>query len=337
MKKREDLLELARTFQASRVVLTAAELDCFTRLDEEPATAPELARDLRLDPRATTRLLDCLVTLGLLNKKDDRYRNTEQGARASSHHPESVRPLLIHMAHLWDNWSHLTTTVRKGRNPERTPVVGPQSVSFESFIGAMHVVGRKLSREIAEAFDLSRSHQLLDIGGGSGTYTIAFLERNPHLQAVLFDLPEVISLARHRLEEEGLLDRVTLVAGDFYEDALPRGSDRALLSAIIHQNSPAQNVELFRKIHRALAPGGVLLIRDYVMDERRTHPAGGALFALNMLVVMEGGDTFTFQEVESFLVEAGFEDVRLARQGDGMDSLVEARKPWTPSQRETPK
>jgi len=165
------------------------------------------------------------------------------------------------------------------------------------------------------------------MGGGSGTYTIAFLERNPNMTAVIFDLPDVISLAVERLKDEGFLERVTLVAGDFYKDELPAGCDLALLSAIIHQNSPQENLALYKKIYRALAPGGMLLIRDHVMDESRTKPPAGALFAINMLVATAGGDTYTFKNIKDTLEQAGFQVVKQVRSGERMDCLVEARKP----------
>jgi SAM-dependent methyltransferase len=147
------------------------------------------------------------------------------------------------------------------------------------------------------------------------------------MTGVLFDLKRVIPMARERLRAEGLLRRVKFVPGDFYTDELPYGCDLALLSAIIHQNSPAENLTLFRKIRRALEPGGALLIRDHIMDESRTTPPAGALFALNMLVNTDGGDTYTFPEVRKGLERAGFVDVRLLRIGERMDCLVEARKP----------
>jgi SAM-dependent methyltransferase len=190
----------------------------------------------------------------------------------------------------------------------------------------MHVVGRALSKQIAEAYDTSRFQCLLDIGGGSGTYTTAFLERNPALRAVLFDLPDAVEIARKRFEAEGFSERVRVVGGNFYEDELPTGCDLALLSAIIHQNSVEQNLALYRKIHRSLAPGGVILIRDHIMDEERTHPPAGALFAVNMLVATDGGDTFTFAEVERLLLEAGFQDAKPVRKGENMDYLIEATK-----------
>jgi len=134
-------------------------------------------------------------------------------------------------------------------------------------------------------------------------------------------------MARERLSSEGLLDRVELVTGDFYSDALPGGCDLALLSAIIHQNSRQQNRELFRKTCRSLKPGGTLLIRDHIMNEQRTYPPEGALFAINMLVNTQGGDTYTFHEVTQDLKEAGFTNAKLIRSGERMDCIVTALKP----------
>jgi predicted O-methyltransferase YrrM len=167
---------------------------------------------------------------------------------------------------------------------------------------------------------------MLDIGGASGTWTIAFLRAVPEATAVLFDLPQVIPLARQRLARAGLADRVSLVAGNFDTDELPGGADFAWLSAIAHQNSRVQNRALYRKIWSALVAGGTLAIRDVVMDASKTQPLAGALFAVNMLVGTDGGGTFTFDEFKEDLTTAGFNEVQLVYQGDGMDSLVRARK-----------
>jgi hypothetical protein len=123
------------------------------------------------------------------------------------------------------------------------------------------------------------------------------------------------------------MDRVRLVPGSFYTDELPGGADLAWVSAIVHQNSRDQNRALFRKIFAALVSGGRILIRDFVMDETRTHPPGGAFFAVNMLVSTPGGGTYTFNELRDDLAAAGFVDAGLARRGEGMDSVVGATKP----------
>ena len=320
------VLKDVRGFLTSRVILTAAELDLFTRLDNGQATADGLAKELGCDQRSLTRILDCLVALELLSKQDSVYRSSERGSLLSAKHPRTELPMVLHLNGLWETWSGLTETVRTGSNPKRRPVSERDGGSLEAFIGAMHVVGRSLSREIADFYDLSPFEKLLDIGGATGTYTMAFLEKNPKMSAVLFDLPDVITMAEKRLEEEGLLERVELVPGDFYKDVLPEGCDLALLSAIIHQNSPQKNLDLYGKIHRALVPGGKLLIRDHVMDPDRTSPPQGTLFALNMLVNTKGGDTYTFDEIRSNLETAGFGEVKLVRKGERMDCLVEAKK-----------
>jgi SAM-dependent methyltransferase len=320
------VMEDVRGFFKSRVILTAAELDLFTRLAKGQARADDLAKELRCDQRCLTRLLDCLVALHLLSKQDGIYQTSERGALLSAEHPETELPMVLHINGLWETWSGLTETLKTGKNPRRKPVAGRGKDSLKDFIGAMHVVGRSLSNEIADSYDLSPFKKLLDIGGATGTYTIAFLEKNPQMTAVLFDLPDVIPWAEERLGSEGLVGRVELVAGDFYHDELPRGCDLALLSAIIHQNSPQENLDLYGKIHGALEPGGKLLIRDHVMDPGRTFPPQGTLFAINMLVNTKGGDTYTFDEMKDTLEAAGFGEVMLVRKGERMDCLVEARK-----------
>jgi len=143
---------------------------------------------------------------------------------------------------------------------------------------------------------------------------------------VLFDLPSVIQIARERIQAEGLADRVLFVPGDFTKGALPGGCDLALLSAIIHQNSPEDNLALFKKIHEALGPGGTLLIRDFVMDSTRTMPKEGALFALNMLVNTVAGDTYTFDDLREALGQVGFVHIELSQGQDLQSDVVKAEK-----------
>jgi predicted O-methyltransferase YrrM len=171
-----------------------------------------------------------------------------------------------------------------------------------------------------------RFHHLLDIGGASGTWTIAFLQAAPQARATLFDLPEVIPLAHRRLTEAKVIDRVTLTAGDFNMDDLPGGADLAWLSSVAHNNSRQQNRILYAKIHKALAPGSVLVIRDVVMDRARTNPVVGALFAVNMLVQTEGGTSYTLDEFRDDLTLAGFVDIEMIHKDTGMSSLIIARR-----------
>ncbi len=322
-----EILDEMMGFMKSRIVMTAAELDVFTLIENEPVFASTLSERIKTNRRATERILDCLVGFGLLEKNEKKYSLTEKGGLLSASHPETVLPMVLHANNMWSNWSELTSTVKAGTNPNLKPVLGaPDFNTTKAFIGAMHVVGRKMSKDIADCLDLSRYSRLLDIGGASGTYTIAFLENNPQMKAIIFDLEPVIPLSREAIEKSDVADRVEFVAGDFYNDELPSGCDVALLSAIIHQNSREENMMLFKKIYRCLEKPGILLIRDHVMADNRTEPLAGALFAINMLVHTPGGDTYTFAEIEGMLIEAGFGDVKLVRKGERMDGVVEAKK-----------
>lgn len=323
----ERILETGRSFWEARVLLAAAELNLFTLLARKPSTARGLAREARTDPRATERLLDALAAMELLEKQGDRYRVAGAVAAAlSDDSPESVLPMLQHQSAVFRRWAELPTVVRTGES-SRQEGERHSAEETRAFIGGMHVLGQKRAPLVADAINIEQVRQLLDIGGASGTYTIEFLRRSPDMKSTLFDLPEVVELARDRLAAEGLLDRVRLVGGDFYSDPLPEGHDLAFLSAIIHQNSREQNRDLYSKTCAALIPGGRIVIRDHVMDPTRTRPRAGALFAINMLVGTPGGGTYTFDEIREDLEAAGFIEARLLEADQEMNGLVQAVKP----------
>jgi predicted O-methyltransferase YrrM len=317
----DSLLALARNFMESRVLLTGAELDLFTLLAPEPLGLDEVASKIGGDPRALEMLLDALAAQGLLVKESGRWRTEPTVAPLLVAGAEgSVLPMVLHAANLWNRWSELTRKVVPGR----AGAAGPEVLA--AFIGAMHVVAAPQADLIVAAIGAVGSRRLLDVGGASGTYTLAFLRANPEMTATLFDRPAVVEMARERLGAAGVLPRVTLAGGDFATDPLPPGHDLAFVSAILHQNSPAENLALYRRIHEALVPGGRVVIRDHVMQPDRIHPRAGALFAINMLVGTAGGGTYTFDEIAVGLTWAGFERVRLVQAGERMDALVEAFK-----------
>jgi predicted O-methyltransferase YrrM len=272
--------------------------------------------------------MDALTAMGLLSKDSHgRYRlESSLAPLLTRDGDDSILPLVLHRVTMWKSWSNLTDIVKRGQDPHRVEMESRPKEEVEAFIGAMHVIGLRMADTIARSLDLTPYRRLLDLGGGSGTYTMAFLEQAPHLRATLFDLPSVIAMARERLKESGQIDRVDLVPGDFATDELPPGHDLVLLSAIIHMNSRDENLALYGRIARAIVAGGVLLIRDYFMNDSRTFPPDGAIFAVNMLTATRGGNSFTFAEVKENLEQAGFTDVRMIREGTRMDQVVKATK-----------
>jgi predicted O-methyltransferase YrrM len=320
------VLEQSRGFWAARILLTAVELDIFTLLGDAAKTAQQVSSALSSTPRGTEMLLNALVALHTLEKENGSFRVKPGLERAlSSTAPESVLPMLQHMAHMWDSWSKLTEIVKNGKDTNTfEPLQGNERV--RAFIDAMHIIGRITATGAVTKLDLNGHKNFIDVGGGSGIYTIALLKASPDLRATLFDLPPVIEIAREKIEEEGLKDRVKFAKGDYHADVLPGWHDLALLSAIIHANSPDENRALYEKVYTALVPNGKIVIRDYVMSDDHTTPPGGALFAINMLANTPGGGVYSFAETKAALEAAGFEGVAIVNQGD-MDSLVIGNKP----------
>jgi precorrin-6B methylase 2 len=324
----DGILQLAQNFMECKILHSAAELNLFTILAEKPLTAEEAAEKIAADPHALSMLLDALAAMRLLAKQGKSYLCERFAAQLLSDGcSSSVLPMVRHMASLWVRWSRLTDIVRGISEAKAEFQFSRNQEDLRAFIGAMHVVAAPLAVRIVESLDVKASRALLDVGGGSGSYAIAFLRAVPEMKVTLFDLPEVIEMARERLRVEGLLDRVHFAAGSFYDQEFPAGHDLALISAIIHSNSPEQNQDLYHKVFRSLKSGGRILVRDYVMSPDRTRPADGAIFAINMLVGTSGGGTYTFEEIETGLRKAGFTGIKLIRQGEHMDAVVEAFKP----------
>lgn len=322
-----ELLDVARSYQTGCVLAAGVALDVFTWLHEKPATARALASGLDTDPRATTILLDALAALGFLIKQGDQYSAPEDLARLlSEQSAENILPMARHQANCLRRWAELPMVVRTGKRPEPVASVRGAAADQADFIGAMHNISKPIADEVVSKLQPLKFRHLLDIGGGPGTWTIAFLRAVPGSRATLFDLPAVTAMARERIAEAGLLDRVTLVGGDFYADDLPSGADLAWLGAICHQNSRQQNRALFAKVHEALNDGGAVVVRDVVMEPSRIEPAGGALFAVNMLTATEAGGTYTFEEYSEDLHDAGFGKAVLVHRDEFMSSLIRARK-----------
>jgi predicted O-methyltransferase YrrM len=323
----QEILALSRNFMECRALLTGAELNIFNHLTDS-ASSRDLAEKQGWHERPLTVVLDALTAIGLLIKKDGLYRTDPDllpFLRPDS--PQTVLPMIRHAATIWKNWSNLTRIVTETGGVEGTAGSFENPEDQKAFIGAMHVVGRVHAPKIVQAINPGSARRLIDVGGASGTYTIAFLEASAEMTATLFDLPDVVDMGRARITEAGLMDRVTIVAGNFRTDSLPSGHDLALVSAIIHMNSPEQNVDLYKKIFDALVPGGRIVIRDHVMKPDNTSPKSGALFAINMLVGTPGGGTYTYAEIKTGLDAAGFENVKLIQEGEPMMGLVEAYRP----------
>ena len=305
-EKSEPFMELASAFQKSRVFLTACELDIFTAVGDDGATSGEVAAKTAGDPRATDRLMNALVSLELLFKKKGRFFNTPETAQYLIKGKPHYKSGFGHYNSMWESWSTLTEAVVKGRSVIRR---NRSKKRLRAFIGRMHNGAMMHAESVIEAVDLTGVRRVLDLGGGSGDYAMTFVRAKEGIEAVVFDQDPILTLTEEYIEKEGLSDRVALKSGDFLTDDIGSGYDLVFISSIVHIYSHEQNAALLKKAYGALNPDGRAIVKDIIMDEDRTSPLRGALFALNMLVATETGDTYTEGEVRQWFVGAGFERI----------------------------
>ncbi len=321
------ILEMMGGFRPACVIGAAAELDIWGSLGEKSLSAAALAQLLGCDLRALGMVLDAVVALGLLQKNEGNYRASgEIRALMTQGSPQSVLPMIWHMMNVMRGWSQLAGVAKSGIPAPRQASIRGNEADRAAFIAAMHAVSGPLADDLVARLGPPRFRHLLDVGGASGTWTLAFLHAVPGAKATIFDLPDAIRQAEERIKGGEFAPRITLVSGDFYIDDLPAGCDFAWVSAIAHQHSRRHNRDLFVKVFRALKPQGRIAVRDIVMEPCRTRPRDGALFAINMLVNTESGGTFTFEEFAEDLQAAGFVNPHLALRGEAMDSVVMADK-----------
>jgi len=289
----ERVYEIVKGFQASRVLLTAVELGIFEALGDDELTSAEVASKIGTDARATDRVMNVLVTLDLLTKKGDLFANSPD-ARAFlvRGKPGYAGGALWHTINLWPAWSGLSDAVRKGTSVfERKPE--DRNWQAKSFMAAMHLFASRGAPGILAEIDLTNVKRVLDVGGGSGAYSIALCKAKPDIESVVFDLPDIVPITREYAAEAGMADRISTVTGDFNVDDLPTRFDLVYMSQILHSNTREQNARLLKQAYNAANPGGQVVVQEFVVDEGRASPPGPVMFAINMLVATEGGDTFT--------------------------------------------
>jgi cyclopropane fatty-acyl-phospholipid synthase-like methyltransferase len=228
----------------------------------------------------------------------------------------------MHSNQLWKTWSNLTQVVKTGisAHPEEINERGEEWLF--PFINAMHDRAKKQAPQQLANIDLSEIKSILDIGGGSGAYSMEFVTKKPEVETTVFDLPNVVPITKKFLDKEGFSDQIKTCAGDYTTDELPKGFDLVFLSAIIHSNSLEINRDLIKKCFNSLNKNGKIVIQDWIMNDDRTQPVSGAIFAINMLVGTEAGDCFTEQEVIEMLNTSGFKNVSRIEFETGLSQMI---------------
>ena len=331
------LMQLSIGFWSFKALAAAYELDLFARLSgTDGRTIDELAEMLGVGQRPVELLVTACASIGLLERRDGRYVNSALADEFLVPGKAYQFGGWVQMLdrRLYPAWSRLTEAVRTNRPTSWNP--DEQAHLFDSedpkllalFWEAMHSLSTLTARELGAHVDLSASTALLDVGGGSGAYDLELSRRYPSLRATVFDLPPVCEIASKKIVAAGYEDRVAVTPGDFLADPeLPAGHDVALLSMIMHDWTPEQDLAILRKCFAALPPGGRIVISELLVNDEKTGPPAAALMSLNMLVETVGRN-YTAAEYEQWLHATGFVDIQtVSFEAPGANGAVLARKP----------
>lgn len=293
----QEFARISGGFRASRVLLTANNLRVFEHVGMGVA-APELAKILNTDPRATEILLDAVTALGLLRKSRGIYRLTAPAKQfLLPKSPWYQGDMLRHLDTLWTNWSGLDEVVRTGM-PNRSG-----GRHHDVFIRAMHNNAVLRAGSVLKALDLRGVKRALDLGGGPGTYGIELAKRG--IEVTLFDLPNTVEIAHEMIRQAGLKN-ITFRGGDFHFDDIGNSYDLVLLSQVLHSHSALENLALLGRVFDALAPKGMTAIHEFTLAEDHASPVPGALFSVNMLVNTTEGRSYTPKEMKGWMTKVGF-------------------------------
>ena len=308
-----EIMDIIFSFRKSRIILTAFEFDLFSAIGNNKVTSEEVAKTIGADTRGTDRLMNALCVMGLFKKEKDLFSNSILAKKYLIKSSVDFLAGIAHSSALWSTWSTLTQAVQKGGSViERSQSVS-NNTQIKGFIAAMHQRARIQAKTTTLLLDLTHVATVLDIGGGSGAYSMAILTTKRSCRGTIFDLPNVIPITKSYIEKAGMLSRFDFIPGDFNKDDFGSGYDLILLSAIIHMNSVEKNINLLKKASNSLNKGGQLVIQDFIMNKNRTKPDAGAFFSLNMLVNTDAGDTFTEQEIREWMKAAGLYNIKLKK------------------------
>ncbi len=323
--------KMLRGYRAAQVLITCAQLGLFQHLADGPQTASNLAGQTGADPGALQRLLEAAVGLGLLSKQGESYANTSLATTClAKEGPYYLGHLVRRESAFYQRWGYLAEAVRTGRRPEANVRDEGQTNWVLDFELALFDLARFYGPLVAEALALpiDRHLTVLDVGGGHGGYSMALARRYPNLQAVVFELPAAAEAAVQIIDGEGMSDRVSVQVGDFQKQNLGSGFDLVLLFGVLVSETLAGRIDLLRKAYAALIPGGQVAIREFCLEADQMASVDTALFSLNMLLSSEAGDIMRWTDLQSWLLQAGFEQPRQIRLPIGVSSsLIVTTKP----------
>ncbi len=332
----EEFRDLLAAYRLPRVIFTALELDLFTTMGSPTWAVGDLARKLDVSERGLRILCRNLAMAGLLIKQGECYRTGKLAATLlNASHPDYRGHYLGLLKNHWSDWSRLGESVKTGRPLDHDQ---PEAPGYRrSFTWAMHHRTLEVAPKIAAQLPLHGVKTLLDLGGGPGTYAMAFLARNSGLKATVCDRPAALEVAKEIAATHKAGARLSYLPLDLLAEDIPGSYDAVWYSNVLHIYSPAQNLALFHRVRAAVNPGGRFMIQDaFLHDREGLFPQEATLFAVTMLLFTETGDTYSVADTSGWLKKAGFGRITMRRMKKGTEDweggILEAMVPGAPAQ-----
>jgi len=326
-------MQIAWGYAPPLIIEAAVKNRLFDLLDAQPGTAAELARRAGASPRGVQAVCNALVGLGLLSQKGGRYALTEESAQfLVSRQTSNLGGFFRHLStQLIPGWLSLESSVRTGKPFVRANSQPAGAKFFHEFVEAIFPLSYPAAQALGAHLHLAKATQpvaVLDLAAGSGVWGVALAELSPQVQITSVDWPPVLAVTEKVARRHGVADRLRTVAGDLLEASFGENHQVATLGHILHSEGAERSQRLLKKTFDALAPGGTISIMEFLVNDDRKGPPTGLIFAVNMLVHTEAGDTFSFEEISRWLRAAGFGQPRLLPV-PGPSPLILATKPKT--------
>lgn len=320
--------DLALAYWQSAALMSAVDLGIFSAVAKGAGSCEEIARATDLSATNAERLITVLCAMGLLEKRDDRLRNAAdverflvEGGR------DYAGPWVLFTRPQWQRWGRLTDYLRA----RDTSVLGMyESLDVEQareYHRATYSIGVGAGRRFVRQVDLAARRRILDLGGGSGAYSIVAAQTHPQLEAVVFDLPPVAEVAREFIERAGVSERVRAVAGDFTRDPFPGDVDVVIMASNLPQYSGEIIGSVIAKAFAALSPGGEMHLIGETLDDGRMGPIGPALWGLAEALHGSMGVAHTNAECIASFERAGFVDVSATPFVEGTLTRISGTRP----------
>ena len=304
------LVSMATAYWNSAALIAAVKLGVFDSISRGSKTVDLIAKEVDAAPVAVDALMTALLALELVERVDGVFSNTALSQTyLVSDQPQSLGGALLYNADVYPLWGQLSDVIRKGDTAkDPSAYLGEDRNKTRRFVYGMHHRALGVGRAVSAVINLEGASLLADIGGGPGTYSALLCQKHAGLKAEVLDLPAVVEVASEIMSEMGVSSSVTCRSFNYYKDQLPtQPYDAALISGVLHREQPEKVRSIFRATAERLPIGGSLWISDVMLNDDRSGPLFGAMFALNMRVLSHDGRCHSVAEQSAWLAEVGFE------------------------------